>query len=228
MRKWDELPDSLRLPEVREYYDYLAGRRAGLLLKRVFDLCAASLMMIILSPLFVILAAVILLDSRGGVFFRQERVTQYGEIFRIHKFRTMISDADKRGFSLTTKHDSRITRAGKYIRRWHLDEIPQLIDILQGNMSFVGTRPEVPEYVRHYTPEMMATLLLPAGITSKASIIWQKKEAELLGTVKPQDTEKFYIEHILPEKMKYNLESIKNFTFWGDISLMLKTTLSLF
>ena len=228
MRKWEELPDFMRVPEVREYYDSLAHKHFSLAMKRGFDLIAAAALTVILSPLLVVLPVIIMLDSRGGVFFRQERVTQYGKIFQIHKFRTMFSDADKRGVELTSKNDSRITRTGKYLRKWHLDEIPQLIDILQGNMSFVGTRPEVPKYVRHYTPEMTATLLLPAGITSEASIIYQQKEAEILSTVPPEDKERVYIDEILPEKMKYNLAGIKRFSFWGEVMLMLKTVTSVF
>ena len=228
MKEWKELPDFIRVPEVREYYDCLARKKFSLALKRGFDVCAAALAIAALSPLFVVLPVVIMLDSRGGVFFRQERVTQYGKIFRIHKFRTMISDADKKGCELTTKNDSRITRSGKYLRKWHLDEIPQLIDILQGNMSFVGTRPEVPRYVEHYTPEMRATLLLPAGITSEASIIYQQKEAEILSTVHPDDRERVYIDEILPEKMTYNLVGIQHFSFWGDICLMIKTAVYIF
>lgn len=228
MRKWEELPGFMRVPEVRDYYDYLSGKRTSLILKRAFDITAASLLGVILSPLFVALPVIIRLDSKGDVFFRQTRVTQYGKIFRIHKFRTMVSDAESRGVKLTSKNDSRITRAGSFLRKYHLDEIPQLIDILQGNMTFVGTRPEVPKYTAHYTPEMNAVFLLPAGITSEASIIYQQREAEILSKVAPEERERVYIDEILPEKMKLNLAGIKHFSFWGEIMLMLKTFASVF
>lgn len=226
MRSWEELPDIMRIPEVKEYYDYLSRKKFSLVLKRIFDIVFASVMLVMLSPVFIVLSVVIKIDSPGKIFFRQERVTQYGKIFRIHKFRTMISKTE--GSKLTLKDDSRITRTGKFIRRWHLDEIAQLLDILEGNMSFVGTRPEVPRYVQHYTPEMLATLLLPAGITSEASIMYQQKEAEILSSVKKTDVEKIYIENIMPEKMKYNLVAIKKFSFTGEIILMLKTAITVF
>ena len=166
------------------------------------------------------LSIVIKLDSKGPVFYRQTRVTAYGREFRIFKFRTMIRNADKLGAQVTVSGDARITRVGRMIRRCRLDEICQLIDVLRGTMSFVGTRPEVPKYVAEYTPEMMATLLLPAGITSEASIRY-KDEAGLLNG--RQNIDETYVKEVLPGKMYYNLRSIRNFSFFGDIKIIFMT-----
>ena len=154
--KWEKLPPEMQTDSVRRYYDILAKRKGGLLLNRIFDIVCSLILLLILLPVFLILAIAIKIDSRGPVFYRQERITQYGKKFRIHKFRTMVQNADK-GSQVTTNNDSRITRMGKIIRKCRLDEISQLIDVLQGTMTFVGTRPEVPKYVEHYTPEMLAT-----------------------------------------------------------------------
>ena len=153
-------------------------------------------------------------------FYRQERVTTYGKHFKIHKFRTMVSNADKIGTAVTVGNDSRITRIGAKLRGCRLDELPQVLDLITGNMSFVGTRPEAVKYVEKYKPEYMATLLLPAGITSEASIRY-KDEAELLEAA--GDVDRVYVEEVLPGKMKYNLESIKDFSFIGEIATMFRT-----
>ena len=220
LKKWEDLPDSLRTDAVRPYYDLLAKRRGSLLLKRLFDIVVSAVMLAVLSPVFLILAIAIKLDSPGPVFYRQVRVTQYGKEFRIFKFRSMVSDADKKGSLVTVSGDSRITKVGGFIRKCRLDELCQLIDILRGTMTFVGTRPEVPKYVAAYTPEMMATLLLPAGVTSRASILY-KDEAELLDGAEDVDT--VYIRDVLPGKMKYNLEALKEFSFFSDIATMFQT-----
>ena len=220
LKKWEELPESLKTDAVRPYYDLLAKRRGSLLLKRCFDIVVSALMLLILSPVFLVLAVAIKLDSPGPVFYRQVRVTQYGKEFRIFKFRSMVSDADKRGSLVTVSGDSRITRVGHVIRNCRLDELCQLIDIFRGTMTFVGTRPEVPKYVAAYTPEMMATLLLPAGVTSEASILY-KDEAELLDAA--EDVDAVYIRDVLPGKMKYNLDALKNFSFFSDIATMFRT-----
>ena len=220
LKKWEELPESLRNDAVRPYYDLLAKRKGSLLLKRCFDVVVSALMLLVLSPVFLVLAIAIKLDSPGPVFYRQVRVTQYGKEFRIFKFRSMVSDADKRGSLVTVSGDSRITRVGHIIRNCRLDELCQLIDILRGTMTFVGTRPEVPKYVAAYTPEMMATLLLPAGVTSEASILY-KDEAELLDAA--DDVDAVYIRDVLPGKMKYNLDALKNFSFFSDIATMFRT-----
>ena len=224
LRKWEDLPKEMQIPEVKEYYDLLSKKKFQLVLKRLFDIVVSFTLLTLLSPLFIILAIAIKLDSKGPVFYRQTRVTQYGKEFRIFKFRSMVTDADK-GSLLTVGGDSRITRTGRFIRKYKLDEFSQLIDVLRGTMTFVGTRPEVPKYVEKYTPEMMATLLLPAGITSEASVYY-KDENELLDAA--EDVEKTYLEVVLPDKMKYNLAAIKSFSFIDDIKVMILTALAVF
>ena len=217
--KWEQLPQEMQTEEVRKYYDILKKKKVSLFFKRAFDLVMSVIALIVLSPVYLILAIAIKIDSPGPVFYRQERVTQYGKRFRIHKFRTMVQNADK-GSQVTVKNDSRITRVGKVIRDCRLDEIAQLIDVIQGTVTLVGVRPESPKFVAAYTDEMMATLLLPAGVTSLASIYY-KDEAKLLDGV--EDTDKVYIEKILPGKMYYNLKGIEQFSFWSDIKVMLMT-----
>ena len=219
LRKWEDLPKEMQTDEVREYYEILKKKRFSLVTKRIFDLVVSAIMLIILSPVFLILAIAIKIDSRGPVFYRQVRVTKYNEKFRIFKFRSMVQNADK-GSLVTVQGDARVTRMGKLIRKCRLDEVSQLIDVFRGKMTFVGTRPEVPKYTEQYTNEMLATFLLPAGVTSLASIYY-KDEAELLGGA--EDTDKVYIETVLPAKMYYNLKAIKEFTFFGDIKTMFMT-----
>lgn len=224
LRKWENLPPEMQVPEVKEYYDLLSKRKFQLLLKRAFDVAVSFLLLVMLSPAFAVLAVAIKLDSKGPVFYRQTRVTRYGENFRIFKFRSMVTDADK-GSLLTVGGDSRVTKTGKFIRKYKLDELSQLLDVFRGTMTFVGTRPEVPKYVEKYTPEMMATLLMPAGITSEASVYY-KDENELLDAA--QDVEKTYLEVVLPDKMKYNLAAIRGFSFIDDIKVMILTVLAVF
>nr|WP_288701043.1 sugar transferase [uncultured Blautia sp.] len=223
LREWDKLPKNMQTEAVRPYYESLKKKKVSLALKRAFDVIASTIMIVILSPLLIIISVLIVTDSKGGVFYRQERVTQYGKKFRIFKFRTMVANADKIGTQVTVSNDNRITRIGAVIRKYRIDEIPQLFNILLGDMSLVGTRPESVHYVKHYTPEMMATLLLPAGVTSEASILY-KDEAELLDQT--DDIDRVYIEEILPEKMKYNLENIKKFSFIQEIGTMIKTMIA--
>lgn len=216
---WEQLPPEMQTEEVRKYYDILYKKRTGLFFKRAFDLAASLVMLVLLSPVFLILAIAIKLDSPGPVFYRQERVTQYGKRFRIHKFRTMVQNAD-RGAQVTVNNDSRITRVGKLIRDFRLDEIAQLVDVISGAVTLVGVRPESPRYVAEYTDEMMATLLLPAGVTNLACIYY-KDEVKLLDGV--EDPDRAYIEEILPGKMYYNLKGMEQFSFWGDIKIMFMT-----
>lgn len=223
LKKWEELPEELQTEEVRPYYEVLKKKRLSLILKRIFDIVVSLVMLIILLPVFILLGIAIKVDSSGPIFFRQERITQYGRKFKIFKFRTMVNNAEKLGTQVTVGNDSRITKVGSFIRNCRLDEISQLLNILTGDMTFVGTRPEVKKYVNHYTNEMMATLLLPAGVTSLASIYY-KDEAELLE--KSDNPDKTYVEEILPEKMKYNLQSIKKFNFLEDIKIMFMTVLA--
>ncbi len=209
----------MQTEEVRKYYDILKKKKAALFFKRAFDLFASIFALLIIWPVFLILAIAIKIDSPGPVFYRQERITQYGKSFRIHKFRTMVQNAD-RGSQVTLNNDSRITRVGKLIRKCRLDETAQLFDVIRGTVTLVGVRPESPKYVAEYTKEMMATLLLPAGVTSLASIYY-KDEAELLDGA--EDTDKVYVEKILPGKMYYNLKGIEQFSFFGDIKVLFMT-----
>lgn len=210
----------MQTEEVRRYYDILKRRKVSLYFKRIFDILMSVLLLIILSPILLVLAIWIKLDSKGPVFFRQIRITQYGEKFRIFKFRTMVNDAEQIGSQVTVSNDSRITKVGKMIRKTRLDELPQLLNVLMGQMSFVGTRPEVQKYVEQYGPAMYATLLLPAGITSDASIKF-KDEDELLKDA--DDVDMVYVQKVLPEKMKYNLEMIEKFSCLQDLKVMLNT-----
>ena len=198
--RWEDLPENLKTLEVRPYYEILVKKRGSLVVKRLFDIVGSIGLLLLLWPLFLLLAIAIKLESKGPVFYRQTRVTQFGRLFKIHKFRSMCDGADKKGTLVTVGNDMRITRVGKLIRNCRLDELSQLIDVLEGTMTFVGTRPEVPKYVDAYTPEMMATLLLPAGVTSMASINY-KEEASLLDAA--ADVDKTYVQEILPAKMKW-------------------------
>lgn len=225
LRKWEELPTFMQTEEVRPYYEKLSRKWFSLLVKRIFDFAVSSVMLVILSPALLVLAVMIKKDSEGPVFYRQERITQYGRKFRIYKFRTMVINADKIGSLVTVGEDPRITKMGKKLRGCRLDELPQLINIWKGEMTFVGTRPEVEKYVKKYKPEMMATLLLPAGVTSEASIQY-KDEDKLLADVSGEDADRVYVEQILPEKMKWNLEEIKKFGFIREIGTMVKTVVA--
>lgn len=224
LKKWEDIPVFMRNEEVKKYYDRLNKKKFSLISKRLFDIVMSFLLCVLLSPIFLIIAIWIKLDSDGPIFYRQERVTQYGRIFKIFKFRTMIVNADKIGALVTTHNDSRITKVGEKIRKCRLDEIPQLFNILLGDMSFVGTRPEVKKYVDQYTNEMKATLLLPAGVTSLASINY-KNEDEIISKYinELSSIDEIYIKKILPEKMKYNLEYLKEFQVMKDVKLCVKT-----
>ena len=223
MRKWNDLPKEMQVEQVKKYYEILQCHKGSLLAKRIFDIIVASLLVVILSPILLLLSILIKIDSPGPVMFRQVRVTTYGKTFRIFKFRTMVNNADKIGTQVTTKGDSRVTRMGKMLRGCRLDELPQLFNVLKGDMSFVGTRPEVEKYVAHYTDEMKATLLMPAGITSRASIEY-KDEERLLESA--ENADEVYIHQVLPEKMKYNLSAIEKFSFWDDIKKMFATVIA--
>ena len=222
LRKWDDLPDFMKNKEVKKYYDILSKKKGQLLLKKLFDIFLSLVLISILSPVILIISIWIKLDSKGPVFYRQERITQYGKVFRIFKFRTMVVDADKIGSLVTTSNDSRITKVGNKIRKCRLDEIPQLFNILTGDMSFVGTRPEVKKYVDQYTDEMYATLLLPAGVTSLASIEF-KDEDEIISKYKNRTIDDVYVNEVLPLKMKYNLEAMTSFCFVKELGVMINT-----
>lgn len=220
LKRWDELPGFMRNDAVRPYWEVLDKKRGQLVLKRVFDLVVAFVLLLILLIPMIVIALLIKLDSKGPVFYRQERVTTYGQHFRIHKFRTMVSNADKIGTAVTIGNDSRITKVGSKLRRVRLDELPQVIDVLQGTMSFVGTRPEAVKYVERYQSEYNATLLLPAGITSECSIRYKDEDKLLDGA---SDVDKVYVEQVLPGKMRWNLKSIKEFSLGVELMTMLRT-----
>lgn len=220
LKKWDDLPDFMKNEDVKPYYDILKGKKISLVLKRGMDLLGGLILLVLLAIPMVVIAILIKADSEGPIFYRQERVTTYGKHFKIYKFRTMVSNADKIGSAVTVGNDNRITRVGAKLRGCRLDELPQVFDLISGNMSFVGTRPEAVKYVEKYKPEYMATLLLPAGITSEASIRY-KDEAKLLDAA--DDVDKVYVEEVLPGKMRYNLDSIKNFSFLSEIITMFRT-----
>lgn len=225
LKEWEELPDFMKNDEVRPYYEILKKKKVSLVLKRAFDFVGGLILLVLLAIPMVIIAVWIKMDSEGPVFYRQERITAYGKHFKIHKFRTMVNNADKIGSAVTVGNDSRITKVGAKLRGCRMDELPQVLDLVSGNVSFVGTRPEAVRYVEKYKPEYMATLLLPAGITSEASIRY-KDEAKLLDAA--DDVDKVYVEDVLPEKMKYNLESIKIFSFIREISIMFRTVIAVF
>ncbi len=227
-REWKELPDFMRTEAVRPYYDSLSHKKGQLFLKRVFDFTVSSLMLAVLSPVLAVLAVLIRLDSEGPVFYRQERVTQYGRKFRIYKFRTMVQDADKKGSLVTTQGDARITRIGKKLRGCRLDELPQLINIWKGEMSFVGTRPEVVKYVKQYTDEMYATLLLPAGVTSEASVQFKDEDQRIAAGVEAgRIADEVYVEDVLGEKMEINLQELKAFSVAENIKTMIRTVFAM-
>lgn len=226
LKKWEDIPKELRNQDVRTYYDILKKKRGNLWLKRVFDIVVSSLLIVLMSPVLLGIAIWIKTDSKGPVFYRQERITQYGRKFRIFKFRTMVTNADKMGALVTTKNDSRITKVGEKIRKCRLDEIPQLFNIWLGEMSFVGTRPEVQKYVDAYTDEMMATLLLPAGVTSLASINYRDEDEIFAKYVdENHSVDEVYIKKILPQKMEDNLAYLKTFSIWEDMKLCVKTVI---
>lgn len=219
LKKWDKLPQEMQVREVWPYYRCLQKKSFSLCIKRMMDIVLSLMLLFLLVPVFFAIAVMIRRDSKGPVFFSQERVTQYGRIFRMYKFRTMSVRA-QRGTQVTLKNDRRITKVGKILRRYRLDELPQLVNILAGDMTFVGTRPEVPYYVKKYKRDMRATLLLPAGVTSEASIYF-KDEEKLLESAESAD--QVYLTEILPEKMKYNLAQIKEFSIWKDIKILVYT-----
>lgn len=228
LKSWLELPEQMRNDEVKKYYKILSKKKSALRIKRIADVFLAFIFMILLSPVMIFIACWIKIDSKGPVFYRQERITSYGKPYRIFKFRTMVTGADKKGPLVTEKSDSRITKVGQKLRKLRLDELPQLFNILTGDMTFVGTRPEVKKYVDEYTEEMYATLLLPAGITSRTSIAY-KDEDEVMEsylTKTGKSVDEVYVEYVLPEKMRWNLRYLKEFSVFGDFKIMIDTVLA--
>ena len=190
-------------------------------MKRVFDLVASVSGLVVLSPFFLVIALLIKLDSVGPVFFRQERVGRHGLPFYIHKFRTMTMDAEKRGLQITVSGDQRVTRVGAFLRRYKLDELPQLIDVVEGKMSLVGPRPEVPKYVEVYPSEIRQLVLsVRPGITDNASILYRSENDVL---AQAEDPERAYLEQVLPEKLRLYVDYVRNRSFWGDVKIILMT-----
>ncbi len=220
MKAFDKLPPQFQNDEVKHYYDIISKKLFSLVFKRVTDIIFSIIILAVLIIPIAVIAVVVKATSKGPVFYRQDRVTAYGRIFKIFKFRTMVENADQIGTLVTTNGDIRVTKVGRFLRKYRLDELPQIFNVITGSMTFVGTRPEVQKYVDMYVPSYYATLLMPAGITSLASIMY-KDEEKLLQNV--EDTDKIYVETILPEKMKYNLMYLENFGFFSDIKLMFKT-----
>ncbi len=229
MIKYENLPKEFKNKIVKKYYDIISKKKISLFLKRLFDITFSIIILIILFLPIVIISICIKLDSKGSIFYRQERITKYGRKFKIFKFRTMVTDADKIGSLVTLKEDCRITRVGKFLRKYRLDEFPQIFNIILGDMSFVGTRPEVKKYVDNYEEYMYATLLLPAGLTSNASIKYKDEDEIINKYMKSKDNiDQIYIEYVLPDKMKYNIEYLEKFSFFYDLIIIYKTFISIF
>lgn len=223
MRRWENLPEAFRTTETRPYYDLLSERQGTLVLKRIFDLVMSFVLIMVLAPVILLLGILIALDSRGPVIFTQKRVGRYGEDFTMFKFRSMRQDAESLGPQISVGRDPRISRVGHVLRKTRLDELPQLLNILLGDMSFVGVRPEVPRYVAKYTPEMWATLLLRPGVTSPASIRY-KDEAKILADA--VDPELAYVEDVLPQKMMYNYVYLRELSFVRDLKILMETVIA--
>ena len=229
MIKYKDLPKEFQNDAVKKYYEIVSRKKISLLFKRIFDIIFSILILLILFIPIIIISIAIKLDSNGSVFYRQVRVTQYGKRFRIFKFRTMVTNADKIGTLVTVKSDVRITKVGKFLRKYRLDEFPQIFNILIGDMSFVGTRPEVTKYVEKYSDYMYATLLLPAGLTSYSSINYKDEDEIISEHLKDNENiDDIYVNYILPDKMKFNIEYIERFSFFYDIKIMFKTFFSVF
>ena len=223
MRAFNKLPAQFNNDSVKAYYDILSKRNGSIILKRAFDIIVSLIMLVILIIPIIIVSVCIKFNSPGPVFFRQKRVTKYGKVFRIFKFRTMVVNAESLGSKVTTKNDARVTSIGKTLRKFRLDELPQIFNVIGGSMSFVGTRPEVQKYVDLYEDEYYATLLLPAGITSLTSIKFTDEENLLSAIVDTEKIDETYVKTILPQKMEYNLQYTKEFGFLSDIKIMFKT-----
>ncbi len=227
MKRWNDIPDFMKNKEVKKYYDILSSKKIDLFFKRLFDVIASLLGLIIASPILLVLAIAIKIDSKGPVFYRQERITRYGKKFKIFKFRTMVCNADKIGSLITVENDSRITKVGNLIRKSRLDEFPQLINVLIGDMTFVGTRPEVEKYVNKYDDKMKATLLMRAGITSNASIEYRNEDEVINKYLKKGETvDDIYVNRVLPKKMKYNLEDIEKFNIFRELKICINTVIA--
>lgn len=224
-RNFEDLPSLMQKEAIRPYHEELVKKNGQLLVKRFIDIILSLFLIILASPILVAAAIAVKVSSKGPIFYRQERVTQFGRHFFILKFRTMVVGADKIGGSVTVDNDPRVTSAGHFLRRFRVDEFPQLFNILFGDMTFVGTRPEVPKFVNQYTEEMLATLLMPAGATSMCSIAFSH-EADLIEG--KEDSDSFYVESLLPRKMKINLSELNKFSIKHDFYVLGQTVLAVF
>lgn len=221
VKQFEKLPPDLQKSEIRPYFDYLQTRKGSLIAKRVLDIFVALLVLTVLSPIMLISAILVKLTTKGPLFYLQERVGLYGKPFHIYKFRTMVVDADKIGAQITVgERDPRITKVGHILRTTRIDEFPQMLNVLKGDMTIIGTRPEVPRYVKEYSDEMKATLLMQPGASGGASIAY-RYENEMLKD--KEDPEQYYIDAILPDKMQINLDYLKKFSIWQDLWLMCRT-----
>lgn len=225
--EWKDLPSKMQNDKVREYYDLLQSHRVSLLIKRIMDLILSILILLIIWPLLIALALLIYLEDKGNPIYIQKRITNGMKPFDLYKFRSMTVNQNPNASLVTLKDDDRITKIGHFIRKYRLDELPQLFNIIKGDMTIVGTRPEVSKYIEHYSDEMLATLLLPAGVTSLASIKF-KDESELMSHVSSEDVDSFYIRSVLPQKMKYNLKYLRNFNFMYDFKIIFMTIIEVF
>lgn len=221
VKQFEKLPTAFQKSEIKPYFDYLQTRRGSLIAKRVIDIFVAILVLTVLSPIMLLSALLIKITTKGPLFYLQERVGLYGKPFHIYKFRTMVVNADKIGAQITVgERDPRITRVGRILRTTRIDEFPQMLNVLKGDMTIIGTRPEVPRYVKEYSDEMMASLLMQPGASGVASIAY-RYENEMLKD--KEDPEQYYIQTILPDKMRINLDYLKKFSIWQDLWLMLRT-----
>ena len=212
--------DDLMQKQTMDIEEILSKRRGRLALKRAMDIALSGAALFVLWPVFAIIALAIKVDDPGPVFYRQVRVGRGGKLFRIFKFRSMVVDADKKGLAITVGRDSRITRVGAFLRRTKLDELAQLINVFIGQMSFVGPRPEVEQYVKLYTPYQRQVLLVRPGITDYASIAYRNENDLLAGASDPQ---KMYIEEIMPAKLELNMKYLREISPLADIKLILAT-----
>ena len=217
---FEKLPKEFQNDQVKKYYNILVKKKKSLYLKRVCDIILSAILIILLILPILVISLIVKVTSKGPVLYRQIRVTKYNREFKILKFRTMVQNADQLGTLVTEFNDPRITKIGGFLRKYRLDELPQVFNVFVGDMSFVGTRPEVPKYVASYKKNMYATLLMPAGITSLASIKFKNEDKLLKNST---DVDGDYINIILPKKMHYNLLYINSFGIKTDTYLMLKT-----
>lgn len=226
MRAWDDLPPEFKTDAVEPYYRQLKKKALTRAVKRFADLVLALVLFIVLFPVNLVVGIIVKTTSKGPVFYRQTRIGRYNREFRIFKFRTMVENAEQLGTQITVgERDPRITGVGHFLRRTRLDEFPQLLNVILGDMSLVGTRPEVRRYVDEYSPEMYATLLLAPGISSITSLRYRNESVLLEGQ---EDPEAYYINQILPDKMKVNLEYLENLSVLLDIKILVQTALAIF